>query len=119
MKKQYKVGDRIFFECLDGSIETAIIIKVTKEFYLDDKGKQIPYLQLTTWESEDGRISCGIEDYNCLSENDPRCKELVTKYKKFDDQREEIINAILEIMSPWETEIQSEIIDLLKIKLNI
>ena len=119
MKKQYKVGDRIFFECVDDSIGTAIVLKVRKESYLDDKGKKVQYLWLITGESKDGLVSCGIEDYNCLSENDPRCKELVTKYKKFDDQREEIINAILEIMSPWETEIQSEIIDLLKIKLNI
>ena len=119
MRKQYKAGDRIFFECADDSIETAIVLKVRKHFYLDYKGKKIPYFWLTTWESENGLTSCGVEDYNCLSENDPKCKELVTKYKKFDDQKEEIINAILEIMSPWETEIQSEIIDLLKIKLNI
>ena len=119
MQKQYKVGDRIFFERSDGSIESAIVIKVTKAFYLDDKGKEIPYFWLTTWESEDGRTSCGIEDYNCLSENDPRCKELVAKYKKFDNQRENIINSILKIMSPWESGIQSEIIDLLNIKLHI
>lgn len=117
--KTYKVGDRIFYECFNGSIETAIVIKVRKESYIDDNGKKIPYSWLITYETENGRFSTGIEDYNCLSINNPKCKELAAKYKKFDKKKDTIINSILTIMSPWEKNIQSEIINLLKLKLNV
>ena len=114
--KNYKVGDRIFYECYDGTIESSIIIEVKDEFYIDDKGKKIPYQFLTLW--RDGSCSSGIEDYNTLSPNDPKCKELTKKFAKFDEQKDSILESLLNILSPWEKEIQEEILELLKIQLN-
>lgn len=118
-KRKYKVGDRIFFEPINGTIETAIVLRITDESYINDKGKEVPYQWLTTWESESGKTSVGIEDYSCLSANNPKCKALAAKYEEFDKEKDKIINSILEIMSPWESKIQSEIIDTLKLKLHI
>lgn len=118
-RKKYKVGDRIFYECADGSIDTAIVFKVTEKSYINDKGKDVPYQWLTTWESESGNASFGVEDYICLSKNNPKCKELVAKYKEFDKVKDEIINSLVKIISPWEAKIQSEIIDTLKLKLHV
>ena len=118
-KRKYKVGDRIFFEHTDGTIDTAIVLKITEESYIDDKGRDVPYQWLTMWESESGKTSCGIEDYCCLSASNPKCKELAIKYEKFDKKKDKIIHSILEIMSPWESKIQSEIIDTIKLKLHL
>ena len=116
-RKKCKVGDRVFFELPGGDIETAIVLEVEEQSYINDYGKEIPYLWLTTDKSDN--FTMGIEDYNCLSASNPKCKELVAKYKKFDKKKDEIVNSILEIMSPWERAIQSEIIDTLKLKLHI
>lgn len=114
---KYKVGDRIFYESYpDGCIYSEIVIDVREEFYLDDRGRKHPYQWLTLW--REGNCSSGIEDYNCLSPNDPKVKELAKKFKGFDKQKDSIINSIMEILSPWEKEIQKEIIDLLKSKTN-
>lgn len=118
-RRKYKVGDRIFFEHADGTIDTAIVLKTTEQSYIDDNGKEVRYQWLTTWEDESGKVSCGIEDYFCLSANNPKCKVLAVKYKKFDKKKDKIINSILEIMSPWESKIQSEIIDTIKLKLHL
>lgn len=114
--KNYKVGDRIFYECYDGTIETDTIIEIKDEFYIDDKGKKIPYQWLTLW--RDGNCSSGIEDYNTLSPRDPKCKELVKRFSKFDKQKDEILNSLCDIISPWDKCIQEEILKLLNIKLN-
>lgn len=115
--KKYKVGDRIFYECdSDGCIYSEIVIDVEETFYIDDKGKKIPYQWLTLW--RDGNCSSGIENYSCLSPNDPKVKELVKKFAKFDKQKDSIMNSIIDILSPWEKEIQEEIIELLKSRLN-
>lgn len=118
-KRKYKVGDRIFFERFNGLVDTAIVLKITEESYIDNKGKEISYQWLTTSESERGNVSFGIEDYSCLSANNSKCKVLAAKYAKFDKEKDKIINSILAIMSPWESKIQSEIIDTLKLKLHI
>lgn len=118
-RRKYKVGDRIFFEHADGTIDTAIVLKITEQSYIDDNGKEVPYQWLTMWESDSGKVSCGIEDYSCLSSNNPKCKVLAAKYEKFDKEKDKTINSILEIMSSWESKIQSEIIDILKLKLHI
>lgn len=114
---KYKVGDRIFYECdSDGHIYSEIVIEVKEEFYLDDRGKKIPYQLLTLW--RDGNCSSGIENYNCLSPNDPKVKELVKKFAKFDKQKDSIMESLLNILSPWEKEIQEEIMKLLKLKID-
>lgn len=115
--KKYKVGDRIFYECdSDGRIYSEIVIEVKEEFYLDDRGRKHPYQWLTLW--RDGNCSSGIENYSCLSPNDPKVKELAKKYEKFDKQKDSIMESLLNILSPWGKEIQGEIMELLKLKIN-
>lgn len=115
---RYKVGDRIFYEYYnDGSIGSSIVIAIKEEFYFDDRGRKHSYQWLELW--RDGNCSSGIENYNCLSPNDPKCKELVKKFAKFDKQKDSIMNSIMDILSPWEKEIQEEIMELLKLQLNI
>lgn len=119
MRRKYKVGDRIFFEYFGGTIDTAIVLKTTEQSYINDNGKEVSYQWLTTYESDCGKVSCGIEDYSCLSSINPKCRVLAVQCKKFDKKKDKIINSILEIMSPWESKIQSEIIDTIKLKLNL
>ena len=114
--KTYKVGDRIFYECYDGSIESSIVIDIREDYYLDDRGRKHPYQWLTLW--RDGNCSSGIENYNCLSSNDPKVRELAKKFAKFDKQKDSVMNSIMNILSPWEEEIQEEIFELLKLRLN-
>ena len=114
---KYKVGDRIFYEYYDdGTIGSSIILEVEDKSYLDDRGRKHPYQWLTIW--REGNCSSGIENYNCLSPNDPKVKELAKKFVKFDKQKDSIMDSLLNILSPWEEEIQKEIIDLLKSKIN-
>lgn len=115
MNKKYKIGDRIFYELYDGSIGTDIIIDIEDKSYITDRGKEIPYQQLIVW--RDGKASSGIEDYNCLSPSNPKCKSLAQQFAKFDKKRNEVINSIVEIMSPWDKRIQKDIVKLLKVKL--
>lgn len=114
---RYKVGDRIFYECdSDGRINSEIVIEVTEEFYFDDRGRKHPYQWLTLWREDN--CSSGIEDYNCLSPSNPKVKELVKKFAKFDKQKDSIMDSIMNIFSPWDKEIQEEILELLKLQLN-
>ena len=113
----YKVGDRVFYESYsDGRIYSEIVIDIKEESYFDDRGRKHPYQFLILW--RDGSCSSGIEDYNTLSPNDPKIKELVKKFAKFDKQKDSIMESLLNIFSPWEKEIQNEILELLKIQLN-
>lgn len=114
---KYKIGDRIFYECnSDGRIYSEIVIDVEENFYFDSRGRKHPYQWLTLW--RDGNCSSGIEDYNTLSPNDPKVKELAKKFAKFDKQKDSIMESLLNILSPWEKEIQEEILELLKMQLN-
>ena len=113
---KYKVGDRIFYECYDGSIESSIVIDVEEKSYLDDRGREHLYQWLTLW--REGNCSSGIENYNCLSLNDPKVKELAKKFAKFDKQKDSVMDSIMDIFSPWEKEIQEEIFELLKMKID-
>ena len=78
MKKQHKVGDRIFFEYLDSNeIGSATIKDIEDRSYIDDFGKERHYKLYSTSPYE------AIEDYNCLPEDDPRVvaykgKELIS-----------------------------------------
>ena len=115
--KNYKIGDRVFYECYDGSIGSSIVIAIKAESYLDDRGREHPYQWLELW--RDGNCSSGIEDYNCLSSNNPKVKEPAKKFAKFDKQKDSIMNSLLNILSPWGKETQKEIIELLKIQLKV
>ena len=114
---RYKIGDRIFYESYaDGRIYSEIVIDVEEKSYLDDRGRKHLYQWLTLW--RDGSCSTGIENYNCLSPKDPKVKELAKKFAKFDKQKDSIIDSIMDILSSWEKEIQKEIIELLKLKID-
>ena len=116
--KDYKVGDRIFYEeYSSGKICTDIVKKVKEESYLNDKGKEIRCKWLVLWES--GNCSTGIEDYNCLPYSDPRVKDLVKKFERFDKEKDVIMDSIIDMLSPYDKLMQAEIIDVLKIKLGL
>lgn len=118
MRKHYNVGDRIFYEEYPGGeIYTDIVKKVKEMSYINDKGKEIQYQWLVLWESEN--CSSGIEDYDCLPYSDHRVKDLVKKYKRFDKEKDTIMDSIISILSPYDKFMQMEIIDMLKIKLDI
>lgn len=117
-RKEYKVGERVFYECYpSGEIGTAIIKRIESESYKDDNGKEIPFKWLIL--QEVANCSSGIEDYNCLPYNDPRVKELIKQYKKIDKEKDNIVESIVEMLSPYGKSIQEEFIELIKIKLNI
>lgn len=115
--KKYKVVDRIFYECYDGSVDTDTIIDIEDQSYITESGKEIHYQWLVLW--RDGKVSSGIENYNCLSPSNPKCRSLIQQFAKFDKKRNEVIDSIVEIMLPWEKNIQEEIIKLLKVKLSL
>lgn len=75
--KNYKIGDRIFFEYLsDNSIGEAIVTDIEPRSYQQYDGKNtyvdVHFNMLRTGPHE------MIEDYNCIPEDDPR----VIEYKK-------------------------------------
>lgn len=116
--KDYKVGDRVFYETYPNKeICTDTVKRVREEYYINDNGKEISYKWLTLWES--GNCSSGIEDYNCLPYNDPRIKERIKKFKKFDKEKNVIIDSIIQMLSPYDKFAQIELLDTLKIKLSI
>ncbi len=81
--KQRKVGDRIFFECFDGTIGTATIKKISPaESVFDKKGNFLGMGKTYKFNYYHTSDMTAIEDYNCLSDNDPRVKEYC-KGKKF------------------------------------
>ena len=99
-RKNYKVGDRIFFEYYDGTVGTAIVLKIKPKSYVDDNGRTINYNMLITWES--GNCSIGTEDYNTLPYSDPRVKALMKELKKQDECADiirEFVNANTDIYS--------------------
>lgn len=81
--KQRKVGDRVFFECFDGTIGTATIKKIEPtESPFDKKGNYLRNGKKHKFNYYYTGVNTVIEDYNCLSDNDPRVKEYC-KGKKF------------------------------------
>lgn len=82
MKKNYKIGDRIFYECFDGTIDSDIIVDIQEDSYFNDRNREVKFNSLITWKSESGNCSTAIEDYNTLPESDPRVKEYITKIKE-------------------------------------
>lgn len=113
--RQYKPGDRIFYEDFDGNICTDIVKRVVPDSYENTVGKDIKFNRLITDEGDGWEMS--IEDYSCLSPRNPKCKELVKKYKTFDKHRDEIIESFMKIIKPFDIEVKKEIIDLLKLKI--
>ena len=82
--KNYKIGDRIFFEYIyDESIGEAIVTEIEPRSYKKYDNKKNTYVDINFNMLRTGKYSM-IEDYNCISEDDPR----VIEYKKtHNDQR--------------------------------
>ena len=75
MGKNYKIGDRIFYEYEDGSIGSALVIDIEPKTY--DGNGEVKYNMLVTWRSENGHVSTAIEDYNTLGKSHPKVKEFI------------------------------------------
>ena len=85
MKRNIKVGDRIYYECFDNTIGTAIVTKIEPRFYCDN-GKRYDFNMLYT-----GPYTA-IEDYNTLLSSNPKVKAYIKKMKA---KREALINEAL------------------------
>ena len=90
MKRNIKVGDRIYYEYFDGTIETAIVTKIEPRTYLD-KGKRYDFNMLST-----GPYTA-IEDYNTLLPSNPKVKTYIKKMKA---KRDALINEALMFAYP-------------------
>lgn len=69
---EHKVGDTVYFEYYDGSIGNRIIKEMEPKSYLDGNGNTVHYNRYNFGDTV-------IEDYNCISENDPRVQEYIKK----------------------------------------
>lgn len=99
-RKNYKVGDRIFFEYYDGTVGTATVLEVIPDTYTDENNKLIHYDKLVTYKGEHFKEQ--IEDYETLPLSDPRVKALMKELKKQDELADEIrefVNANTDIYS--------------------
>lgn len=91
MKRNIKVGDRIYYECyFDNTIGTAIVTKIEPRTYWDN-GKRSDYNMLFT-----GPHTC-IEDYNTLAPSNPKVKAYIKEMKA---KREALINEALMFAYP-------------------
>ena len=90
MKRNIKVGDRIYYECFDNTIGTAIVTKIEPQTYWDN-GKRYNFNMLST-----GPYTA-IEDYNTLSSSNPKVKTYIKKMKA---KREALINEALVFAYP-------------------
>ena len=91
MKRNIKVGDRIYYECFfDNTIGTAIVTKIEPRTYLDN-GKRCDFNMLYT-----GPHSA-IEDYNTLAPSNPKVKAYIKEMKA---KREALINEALMFAYP-------------------
>ena len=88
MKRNIKVGDRIYYECYDGTIETSIVTKIEPRTYLDSG---YDFNMLYT-----GPHTC-IEDYSTLAPSNPKVKAYIKEVKA---KREALINEALMFAYP-------------------
>lgn len=85
MQKNIKIGDRIYYECYDGTIGASIVTKIEPRTYWDN-GKRFDYNMLFT-----GPYTA-IEDYNTLSPSNRKVKAYI---KEVNAKREALINEAL------------------------
>ena len=90
MKRNIKVGDRIYYEYFDGTMGTSIVTKIEPRTYWDN-GKRFDYNMLFT-----GPHTC-IEDYNTLAPSNPKVKAFIKEMKT---KREALINEALMFAYP-------------------
>ena len=91
MQRNIKVGDRIYYECYDNTIGSAIVTKIEPRTYLVLNGKRYDFNMLFT-----GPYTC-IEDYNTLS---PSNHKVRTYIKEVKTKREALINEALMFAYP-------------------
>ena len=109
--KKYKPGDRIFYKRYDGTIGTDIVLRVEEKVYKNEKGYDVHYQWIDVDECS------GIENYNCLPYNNPKVRKLKKQYDVFDKAKSEIIQQILDILSPYNSKMKKLIIKEIEIKL--
>ena len=91
MKRNIKVGDRIYYEhFFDKTIGTAIVTKIEPRTYWSN-GKVYDFNMLYT-----GPHTC-IEDYNTLAPSNPKVKAYIKEMKS---KREALINEALMFAYP-------------------
>ena len=91
MKRNIKLGDRIYFEHhFDNTIGTSIVTKIEPQTYLGN-GKEYDYNMLYT-----GPCTA-IEDYNTLAPSNPKVKAYIKEMKA---KREALINEALMFAYP-------------------
>lgn len=114
--KNYKVGDRIFFEDYEGNVMTDIVLEVEDRSYETDRGTPFNYQWLTVWKSESGFCSSGVENYNCISPRNPRIRDLAKRYAKFDANKDKLIDDMLKVIEEYDDEIKRDAVKLLNIR---
>ena len=76
-KNSHKVGDIVYWENYNGTIGCDRITKIIPDNEdVDDNGKKYKY------DYYELGNTCLLEDYNCLSETDPRVVEFKKNYKE-------------------------------------
>ena len=88
MQRNIKVGDRIYYECYDGTIGTSIVTKIEPRTYLDSG---YDYNMLFT-----GPYSA-IEDYNTLAPSNRKVRAYIKEVKT---KRKALINEALVFAYP-------------------
>ena len=91
MQRNIKIGDRIYFEYLDGTIDSAVVISIRPETTTDIYGKEFIFNRLYT-----GPHTC-IEDYNTIAPSNPKVKTYIKEMKV---KREALINEALMFAYP-------------------
>ena len=90
MRRDIKVGDRIYYECYDNTIGSAIVTKIEPRTYWDN-GKRYDFNMLFT-----GPHSV-IEDYNTLAPSNPKVRTYIKEVKA---KRKALINEALMFAYP-------------------
>lgn len=91
MQRNIKVGDRIYYEYLDGSIGSAVVTEIRPETTMDYFGKEFSFNMLFT-----GPHTC-IEDYDTIAPSNPKVKAYIKEMKA---KREALINEALMFAYP-------------------
>ena len=90
MQRNIKVGDRIYYECYDNTIGSAIVTKIEPRTYWDN-GKRHDFNMLSL-----GLHTC-IEDYNTLAPSNKKVRAYIKEVKA---KREDLINEALVFAYP-------------------
>ena len=91
MKRNIKIGDRIYFDYFDGSIGSAVVTGIRPETTTNIYGKEFSFNRLYT-----GPHTC-IEDYNTIAPSNPKVKAHIKEMKA---KREALINEALMFAYP-------------------